>query len=137
MLSNGEERFLNTTMNMTELKNYISNNKWIELHHSGRVYRNGGVRLVPKDVDVQTCNIVSIVEHVGWYEKVQERHKEECERLKIIKEIEGYNLSKWNQIRLNWKLRSYSDDDSKHKWIDFTDEYLHKVLEWVKKKAKK
>lgn len=71
-LANGEEWFLKAEDNYTleYLKDDIENNKWIKLNSSGRVYIPNGVKFIPKEADIQTCNIVSVIENEDYQKNI-------------------------------------------------------------------
>lgn len=136
-LSNGEDRYLITEMNLDEIKQYIQENEWITLNHYGVIYRDNGMRFVPKVADIQTCNIVRLVEDEGYQKRIDELKESKIKRLRIINEIENYQLNILNRIQFKWKTHLLYVSELEHKLLEFGEEYLMELLEWVKKKGKR
>lgn len=138
-LANGEERYLVTEMPYEEVKKYIQENQWIELNHYGVIYEGNAMRWTPKVADVQTCNIVTIVEQKDYFKNILENREEEKRKMNIIKEIEQYELSRFNKWRLKRKTKYYFYEDEKydHPLMVFGEFYLAKILDWVKEKGRK
>ena len=122
ILNNGEYWFLKTNeYTLESLKEHILTNCWIKLSRGGR-----------KEVDIQTCSIISIDEHEDYQKHIDEYNKNKEFRLKIIKQIEKY--------RFNWRMKLYAwfhwgdvDPEDEHPLLAYNEKFLNTILEKCKK----
>ena len=83
-LSNGESWFLKTEQTLYEIKNLIKNTDWIKLNSCGSKRSGDWTEYIPKEADVQCCNIVSVVEDIDYQKRIDEWIQDKTERLEII-----------------------------------------------------
>jgi len=133
-LSNDEQRYLTTDKSLEEIKQEIINSKWITLYSSGHKDVGDWIVSIPKESEVQTCNIVDVTEDVDYQENLDKHVDDIKERLEIIKEIEQY---KFNFKMKTWfKLSTFAvwiNDDYEHPWLSFNEQFLQIILSKCKK----
>ena len=128
-LSNGEDRNLKTEKSLEEIKQEIIDNKWIKLYSCGHKYVGDWMVYVPKESDVQTCNIIDVVEDVDYQKDIDKQNEDIKNRLNIIKEIETYKFN--FKMKIWFKLNTYMvyiDKDYEHPWLSFNEKFLQIIL---------
>lgn len=134
-LANDERWYLISGKTLEEIKQEILNNKWIKLYSSGWKSINNGYTYIPKESDIQTCNIVYVYEEKDYQKTIDEQKRTKEESLKIIKEIESYKFN----LRMRWwyfwniKFLAYLDEDLEHPLLTFNKGYLNLILNVCKK----
>lgn len=128
-LSNGEDRNLKTERSLEEIKDEIIHNKWIKLYSCGYKHVGDWTVSVPKESDVQTCNIIDVVEDVDYQKDIDAYNEDIKNRLNIIKEIETYKFNLkmkiWFKIH---KPHIYNYDEYEHHWLHYSKDFLQTIL---------
>lgn len=123
-LSNNETKRLISEKTLEEVKEDITKNKWIALT---------GNRYSEEDIDVQTCNIVYVIEDIQYKEILNKLRKKKTERIELIKEITKYEFNrkmKW-WFKINTLFINYNKNSEQPLHI-FDEEFLNKILKKCK-----
>lgn len=137
-LANDETWFLITEKTLLEVKQEILSNKWIKLSSYGWKSINNGCTFLPKESDIQTCNIVYVNEEINHQKIINEQKLSKKDRLEIIREIESYEFNlrmrwwySWNVIFSSWIFML--NEELEHPLLTFNKEYLNEILSRCKK----
>lgn len=135
-LADGEDSwYLKTDVyTLDSLKKYIQNNKWIKLNSPGQVSIPNGWKYIPKEADVQTCTIVSVVEDEYYQKNIDEWNKSVNERMIIIEKIDRYKFNFKMRLWAWWKsLNEKGYEGDKHPYLQFNKRFLNEILDKCKK----
>ena len=133
-LADGDRVTYESDMTLDELKQYISQNDFIEIPRSGTVpYGNNGIRFVPTLASYQTKSIVYI-DHDTVLEECREHNNKVIEKTKpIVDEIFNYEFNKRIKRWLWWNISSDVENITEEDLYFYNTEYLKNILKRCKK----
>lgn len=126
-LSNNESWYLTADMTLKEVKQHISSSDFIKLSQIDFYLSS----CISREADIQTNNIVYVVEDEKYQERLDEREASKKRVEEIDKEIRQYkfNLRMKCWLIYNFVSFNYGEENSK----DFSEEFSNEVLNRCKK----